>query len=445
VGWSGAVPCSIDPQLLPDPQSEPLTAYLLQLADGSWQQEQQGAAGGSHCRVVHPADLRVYCGVRLSAPPAAIPCSLAPAPPAVEGAAGTAGSSCAAVGPSVSCSFLSGWQCSTCAAETAALSGAGFEAQMDACRQGLQDMQGFLTLSQPKQQGQGLRPSSSSSKIAGQALSEAQLEQLLQATRLYHLQQPYWYDSASSSRGAGQSAALPQQDKQQQQQQPSWGVTDAAQLEEVQTELQALRDVVALREIRLQQHESCSVFPQEYFEQLVQDVLSDVVRQRRQDQEQFLRQAQVQDQLKRLLRPSSAAAATAAFGLSGSSGMIGRATGTAGSSNAAVPDQEQAEAAALEDEVLHDLQLQPDALQLLQQAAEDFLVQQLSGANRLALHAGRQEVGPQDLRLALLSSGYGHLVPGRGGSRTLAGSAGGVAGTSSRSKRRKGPGGFAGL
>jgi hypothetical protein len=167
----------------------------------------------------------------------------------------------------------------------------------------------------------------------------------------------------------------------------------------------------------------------------VQDVLSDVLAACKQQRQQ---EERVQEQLRRVLGPgrssSSAAAgsvlrspgrpaAASSFTASSpartpsrssrtASGGEGPATGVPHSPAAAGRNQAADSGAGAVSEDDCELSMQADAVQLLQQAAEDFLVQQLSGANQLALHAGRQEVRPGDLRLALQSSGYGHLLPG---------------------------------
>lgn len=256
-------------------------------------------------------------------------------------------------------------------------------------------------------------------------LSEEQLRQLATATRLYHLQQPSWYDSSSrssnssnndsSSSSAGNSVpgctAEPT------------AAADRAQLQEVAALLRPLRDVVALREAHLQQQQQTGcALPPELFDQTVQDVLNDVLAARRHQRQQ---EERVQEQLRRVLGtsavgsvPRSPGRPAASLGSpAGTPNRLRTGSGGEGTHSPAAAGRSQANsgaavggAAVAEGEC--ELGLQADALQLLQQAAEDFLVQQLSGANRLALHAGRQEVGPHDLRLALLSSGYGHLLPG---------------------------------
>jgi hypothetical protein len=58
-----------------------------------------------------------------------------------------------------------------------------------------------------------------------------------------------------------------------------------------------------------------------------------------------------------------------------------------------------------------DFDFEPEALEALAFAAEALLSEQLAGAQSAALAAGRQEVGPADLRAALRAAGLGHLLP----------------------------------
>jgi hypothetical protein len=447
VSWSGAAPSPPHPQLLPGAATEPLAAFLMDLAQGTWQQQRQqlsvqqeevqqepasgGRASGScgGLTLLFPADLRLYCGCTVSAPPLAVPTESKPAAPA----AAVEEEECE--GPSATCCFMSGWQCSSCAAATADLAAAGLEAQLEACKQGLQQAKLALT-QQHQQHGTSVLP-------------EDQMQQLLTATRLFHVQQTYWFASRSTSSNSSSSLNRQQQGVSSA---PVLDTVDSAQLQQMQPLLQPLRDIVALREAHLQQQQSGTALPAEYLHQLVQDTMSDVLTKRQEQQQQ---EERVREQLRRLMGPSASSAAAAA-GVGGGWGEGGpgalrsparhlfSSPGRTLDRGSAVPATPSAAATAAESspgvdsEVHCDLSMQADAMQLLQQAAEDFLVQQLSSANTLALHAGRQEVGPQDLRLALKSSGYGHMLPGAGGrSRAAAGAAAGRAEVGSSSKRRR--------
>ena len=527
VGWAGAVP-HIEPALLPDPATEPITAFLLELAQTTMQQQEEldsstgvtSVTSSSSSRrwlpCVYPVDLRMYCGVTVTAPAAAQPAEVKPTagqgystpPQAPHAAAASGPSSAAAVagtavvfeGPSVSCCFMSGWQCSSCAAASADLAAAGLKAQLELCRITLQSaLTTPATTShyQQEQQQQQEEGEEGREGDGGQAsgvaarpwLSEQQLQDLLHATRLYHLQQPALDDggsndgSGSSMMGQAQGSAAqlaqqlrgmqlqppaartpctqphPQQQQQQQQQQ---GLTDgdemdAAQLQVSQSVLQPLRDVAALREIHLQQQQQGPALPAELFRQMVEDVVCDTFSQRQRQQQE---QQQVREQLRRIMGPGvgTTPAAAAGAGIAGGAGgggvqgvsrpvfgspsrvharaaaAAGGLTATPASPAAAAAAGSSSSAAGVDvgdEEAVCELSMQPDALQLLQQAAEDFLQQQLASANRLALHAGRQEVQPADLRLALASSGYGHLCAGLG----VAASGGRKAQVSSKRRR----------
>lgn len=289
---------------------------------------------------------------------------------------------------------------------------------MQACEDDLKRVQ-QLAAGQSQLHGANRESDDAGSELPG--LSDSQLQQLLHATRLYHLQQPAWYTAGGDGSTANQ-----------------------VQLQEVQALLQPLRDVVALREIHLQQQEASHVLPAEYYEQLVQDALLNTVRKRQQQQQQ---KEAVWEQLRRLTGPSagtSAAAAAAGVTSPHSPSSRRRASGLLQAprdavmvdSTDATTDADAAAGGSGEEHC--ELSLQPDAMQLLQQAAEDFLVQQFASANRLALHAGRQDLQPQDLRLALSSSGHSHMLPEHGGGRagTRSGPQG-VGRSSSGSKQRR--------
>ncbi|WIA33640.1 hypothetical protein OEZ86_006763 [Tetradesmus obliquus] len=99
------------------------------------------------------------------------------------------------------------------------------------------------------------------------------------------------------------------------------------------------------------------------------------------------------------VRPAAAAVAAAGVQQAGSAVLV--------------DDPEAALGSASEEgsEDMMDLDIEPEALDLLAAAAEDFLVQQLAAAGELAVDvAGRQEVGPGDVRTALAARGHGHML-----------------------------------
>lgn len=358
-------------------------------------------------------------------------------------------------GPSVTCCFMSGWQCSSCAAHTAALAAAGLEAQLEACKSSLQQANQALA----KQQGGDKHGADGDCACR---LSDGLLRELLLGTRMYHLQQPSWWAAGSTNSGdlAGNAAAAGASSgisgQQQSQQGDGSGPkqlddVDRLQLEQLQPLLRPLRDVVALRETHLQQQQQSSVLPDEYFAQFVHDIVGDVVRTREQEQqEREVMVLEMQEQLRCGTARSAEALATAVAAAGGGGAAVARAgsgvlcspsrganlrlSGTAAASPAAASSSSSGAGAGGDssaEEGVPDTEMQADAVALLQQAAEDFLVQQLAGANRLALHAGRQEVGVEDLWLAMRTSGYTRLLPGfRAGLETAPGSAAG-------SKRRR--------
>lgn len=386
VAWAGAIP-GFSSSLLPVPEQEPLTAWLSGLAAGRLgqqqqqeqeqdvQQRQQGqdVNTGSRCgHVLFPADLRFYCSrtwqANDGAPPAAI----------------TAGTAC----HSLVCSFLSGWQCSSCAAATAALPG-DLEAQLEACTVGLAGLPvvvnsnaAVAAATAGAEAGQGAAAALAAGAAAAaveRVLTDAQRQELMEATRLYHLQQQSWYEGAQGSSNTSCSNL------------PGWqsmSPVDQVQLANVQQPLQPLRDVAALRQVALQQAQSDPVWPIGHFEGMVYEAVEAVAAQKGQQQA-------LTRQLQQLVSPV--------------------AGGLAGCSSSSIADA----AAGDEEESSEDLMdIDAEAVDILAAATEDFLVQQFRAANELALYAGRQQVQPQDLHMALASTGYRHLLqqlPHRGG------------------------------
>jgi hypothetical protein len=382
---------------LPAADQEPLTAWLLQLAAGAWQQQQQqqqqdtfGTAttttsSSSSVKILYPADLRLYCS-----------------------GAGSPGSSAV-------CCFLSGMQCSSCAAATAALP-VELDAKLDACMVGLAGLavRAGVGAAACLLQGQQNSSSSCDNSMGGAEqlvqLTGQQLQQLMHATRLYHLQQQWWYDPAavassrdaqgsSSDRGSSSSSGGNEVLAGWQ----SLSAVDQVQLANMQPLLQPLRDVVALREMHLQQAQDGCVWPMAHFEGMVHDALETVCAERQQ-------QRQIVKRMQQLAagQPGSS---------SGSSSMwpAGRSAAAAGLgvASADAADDQAVFGSASEDgsEGMMELDIEPEALDLLAAAAEDFLVQQLGAAGDLAVGAaGRQEVGAADVRMALAARGHGHIL-----------------------------------
>jgi hypothetical protein len=343
------------------------------------------------------------------------------------------------------------------------LAAAGLEAQLEACQSSLQQANQAAVVQQEGQQ-QGAGPEGCVDTPGGgvstnsSCLSEEQVQQLMLGARMYHLQQPAWWAAGrTNSDGPAGNASGPSSGFSGQQQQQQGGVAgpkqldavDRLQLQQLRPLLQPLKDVVALRETHLQQQQHGSVLPDEYFSQLVHDMVGDVVRKREEEkQEREVMVLEVQEQLRSGRARSAEALATSVAAAGGGvaaarsgSGVLSspsrgaslRLSGTAAAAASPAAASSSGAGAGGDSsagEGVPDVEMQPDAVVLLQQAAEDFLVQQLAGANRLALHAGRQEVGPQDLLLAMHTSGYGHLLPGaRARRETALGSTG--------SKRRR--------
>jgi hypothetical protein len=354
VTWAGAAP-AFNAVLLPSADTEPLAAFLLQLGAGDWaaqsQQQQQQQQQQQHDepdvtqpagrQVISPADLRAYCGRSFAADEEGL--------------------------TTVRCCFLSGCQCCGCAAATATLSASGLEEQLQACGASLQ---GLRVLSEPQQQQQ--QPQGEERQAGSSwALQPGQFDELLSATRLFHLQQPGWYQPY----GGSSSSECQQQQT---------DAADAAQLRQLQAQLRPLRDVVALREVHLEQQDGGSyVWPIGFFDEMAEDALA--VAQR-----QLSRQARQTEQVVQQLR------------------RLTTTPGGTGQPPVSLPDEDEGGEGGDEDE--DEVELGVGALDVLQAATEDFIVQQLAAANELALHAGRQEVQPQDLRLALQLSGYGSYV-----------------------------------
>lgn len=246
---------------------EPLADWLLQLAAGNWEPAAQGAsaapadeeAQGSRTSspVLFPLDLRYYCGQRWHS-------SLyhdligkgdngnADSGKCIGGQAcgssssSSGGDSCSS---SVVCCFLSGVQCSSCAASTARQASAGLDEQLLLCQESLKGIRGIT-----KADKSHASCSDTGADICGrekQTLLDEQLQELMQAIRLFHLQQPCWYDSNVQDTGAGHIGGGSSSSSN------GCAVVDAApwphaaqhQLLRVQQQLQPLRDVAAVREI----------------------------------------------------------------------------------------------------------------------------------------------------------------------------------------------------
>ncbi|KAF6255471.1 hypothetical protein COO60DRAFT_1661495 [Scenedesmus sp. NREL 46B-D3] len=159
-----------------------------------------------------------------------------------------------------------------------------------------------------------------------------------------------------------------------------------------------------LREMHLQQSQGGSVWPMAHFEELAHDALEQACAERRQ-QRRALRRMQ---QLAAGEPGGSAAAAWQAGSAAAAAGMQQDWVAPAGEG-----EGEAASGSASEDgsDDMSDLDIEPEALDLLAAAAEDFLVQQLGAAADLALDAaGRQEVGGGDVRMALAARGLGHML-----------------------------------
>jgi hypothetical protein len=358
IAWGGAVP-SFNPALLPDPAREPQAAYLLELAAGNWvpapgsqpgnqqqrqqqqqqQQQQQPQAhegqgradAGTVCGVrssrvttIFPADLHVYCGASAGSSSASASsdevlaggsahAAATPTPSAAEVLGSFAGE------PRGQCCFLCGWQCSDCAVATTALAGASLDAQLQACRASLERVQ--VRVPAPEQQQQ-----------------QQLLDAVMAATRLFHLQQPAWYDAGEDTQHSGDDRSGSGGDS------SNPATAEAAvrarqaqqQLERMQQQLQPLRDVVALREVYLQQHSSRPVWPHAAFAELAADALDDVQQQMRSER---LQRKRLQERLRLATRPGAAAGGAGAV-----AGMAAAAAAAAaGDAQAAADDSAVAE------------------------------------------------------------------------------------------------------
>jgi hypothetical protein len=311
-------------------------------------------------------------------------------------------------------------QCSSCAAATAALP-VDLDAKLDACKAGLAGLAvrggvgaaACLLKGQHSAAGHSAYSSSSGGVSFNGAeqlvqLTEQQLPQLMHATRLYHLQQPWWYDSAAaaSSRNAqgsssdgGSSSSSNEVSAGRQ----SLSAVDQVQLANMQPLLQPLRDVVALRETHLQQAQDGCVWPMAHFEGMVHDALETVCAERRQ-------QRQIVQRMQQLAAGNSGSS-------SGPSSMWPAGSSAAaaglGVASADAADDQAVSVSASEDgsDDMMELDIEPEALDLLAAAAEDFLVQQLGAAGDLAVGAaGRQEVGAADVGVVLAARGHGHIL-----------------------------------
>ncbi len=390
---------------MPHPQQELLTAWILQLAAGKWQQVRQqhitDASSSSGSSVLFPVDLRYYCGRSW---PLQETGALA-AVPAVAAAA--------AVAKPVVCCFLSGWQCSSCAIATAASHAVHIDAQLDACRTTLAGLRVDMEAVEGSA-GSKCRAADAVDSCVG--LTDAQLQQLVEATHMYHLQQQWWYDDSATAPAAfaAHSCADSHVSSSNSRAEPRWQLlpaVDQVRLANLQLLLQPLRDVAALREVQLQQQQAGNAWPEGDFEGMVHTALEGVAAQKRQ-------QSKLQRQLQRcILEPASADIAglpsVAAFKAAVGSSSAGFGAAAVDTSTAAAAAVAGGDDDVMEDESSSDdaMDIDEEALDVLAAATDDFMVQQFRRANAFALHAGRQEVGPEDLRLALLSSGYSHMMP----------------------------------
>jgi hypothetical protein len=197
----------------------------------------------------------------------------------------------------------------------------------------------------------------------------------------------------------------------------------AAQLQfrRVQQQLQPLKDVTAVREIYLQQQQKGPAIPVLHLQEWASDAL-DAVCEERQQRRRLQQQVQMLtvQHAKFMEKTELPAAAAAAEG----SGRPGR-TAPQASGNKDDGDEDDDmldhndgndgnDDDDDDDEVMDtasERSFDTEAVELLSAAAEDFMVQQFQFANQLALHAGRQEVTAADLRMALATSGYSHMLP----------------------------------
>jgi hypothetical protein len=295
-------------------------------------------------------------------------------------------------------------QCSGCAAATAELPGE-LDAKLELCQAGLAGLAVREGTAAAVGILQGQQHSSGSSGAAGELLQlqAEQLQQLMHATRLYHLQQQWWYDyskgnsdaqgssdgGSSSSRGeASLVGCVP------------LAPVDQVQLANVQQLLQPLRDVAALREMQLQQLQGGCVWPMARFEGMVHDALEQVCSERGQQRAVVKRLQQL------ATAPPGGVRLAAAAGVQQS-----RQAGSVMLSDDSEAALASGSASEEGSEDMMDLDIEPEALDLLAAAAEDFVVQQLAAASDLAVDvAGRQEVGPADVRVALSVRGHGHIL-----------------------------------
>lgn len=359
VAGAGVVP-AVRALLLPDAESEPLAALLLQV--GRDPRCLAPAAPAPGWRLLFPLDLRYYCGGPVSS---------------AAGASPAAASSAAANAASARCCFLSGAQCGGCSGAHAQLEGscADLEAQLAACSASWEGVLRASSDGAPADAGR-------SSGLRHQLLREggALLAQLLLATRLYHTQSGWWYEAPEQ--------LAPEQ---------------AAALLAHQPLLRQLWDVAALQQVQLEQRRVGPALEGASFEAMAEDLLEGCL------QEGAAAQAAAAG-----AGPATAGLQT--WGSNDSSSAMAVDCGGDGASTSPAGALAAAEGGGAStsggDGSSSKVDLSSEAIEALQAAAEQLVVEQLGLAQDLALHAGRQQVTPADLALALRSSGYGHLLAG---------------------------------
>jgi hypothetical protein len=246
------------------------------------------------------------------------------------------------------CCFLSGRQCARCGALTAAAEGEPLAARVDACRKSLERYLPALT---------GARPGGGSGSGSGSGgtpkLGPDAAAALAEGARLYTLQRAGWHEAG----GGGAAAAAA-----------------AAAL------LAPLREVEALRQVQFEQGPGAftPAWPAEAVEDMAWDALEAAL-------------------------AAAPAAAAAHGGGEGGNGSSGSGGGGARMSIDAPPAPPPARP--------EEFEFEPEALEALAAGAEALLAAAFERAQAAALAAGRQEVGPSDLRAALRAAGLGHLLP----------------------------------
>ena len=371
--------------------------------------------------VVFPLDLQVYCG-RSKYEPAMASTHTTAAAASASSAPAAAGGGCSSGGSSLSrCCFASGHKCSSCQMLTTAL-------QVFDLDQRLQLSQ--LTMQQLVDQGAWVLPNAAIQQLAAPVLSAAPVA-AAKSTAAASLSSPDAVSKlAAGAAGAGGRsnvsgrsaecgavAALMSLVRLYQLQLPCWGdpqwqqqlqPQERLQLARLYQQLQPLRDVAGLCEVQREQQEQVGVLGagtegKEHWKQMVEDVLWEVMEEQQLERET----AQQQEQLVRLSGGGAAAADS-------SSGRYAAAVGGS--------DVGGGGGKPLLAEEAMEIEFSKEALEALAVASEGLLVEQLRLANSMAVAAGRQEVGWEDLRMALLASGNGHLDPARQRSGGLVGS-----------------------